>query len=266
MSDEVTLYQLGPSPNSIKARRAPAFKSVPHRRVDCDPADRALPVKLSGQPLLPVLVHGQRVVCDSCAIPRYLDANWPEAPRLYSADRATQQAIEDRELFDRTGLGAAIATCFGQLLGETEQPAAFRQANVQLAQPALRLEERLEQGEWLVGDQATATDLTCASAASYGVLLARRRRSRGSSPGTCSSRPRTRAPPLGRARHQWDRQTWRAGRSGGRRARATAGRPAPVGGPRPASNVRVTPSSGAGAAGHTDPPTWVDRARAARRP
>lgn len=172
MSDEVTLYQLGPSPNSIKARLALAFKSVPHRKVDCDPADRALPVKLSGQPLLPVLVHGQRVVYDSYAILRYLDANWPAAPRLYSADRPTQQAIEDWELFNRTGLGAAIATCFGQLLGGTEQPAAFRQANVQLAQAALRLEERLEQGEWLVGDQPTAADLTCASAAYYGVIQA----------------------------------------------------------------------------------------------
>lgn len=174
MSDEVTLYQLGASPNSIKVRLALAFKSVAYTKVDCDPADRALPVKVSGQPLLPVLTHGARVVCDSYAILRYLDANWPQGPRLYSSGRPTQKTIEDWELFNRTVLGDAISTVFGQLLGGTESPTAFRLANAQLAQAALRLEERLEQGEWLVGDQPTAADLTCASAAFYGVLDAPR--------------------------------------------------------------------------------------------
>ncbi|MBX3466469.1 MAG: glutathione S-transferase family protein [Planctomycetes bacterium] len=173
MSDEVTLYQLGPSPNSIKARLALAFKSVPHRRVDCDPADRSVAVKLSGQPLLPVLTHGDRVIYDSYAILRYVDANWPAAPRLYAADRDVHQEIERWELFNRAELQLAVGTVFNQLFsGAPPEAAALRLANVQLAQAALKLEAALEQGEWLVGGAPTAADLTCAPTVYYGLLQA----------------------------------------------------------------------------------------------
>ena len=94
MSRTLKLYDLTPSPNNIKARCALAYKKLPHERILVDPANREPVVKVSTQPLTPVLLHGDTVVFDSYAILLYLDANFPETPRLYRTDRASLKAIE----------------------------------------------------------------------------------------------------------------------------------------------------------------------------
>ena len=88
----LTLYELPPSPNSIKIRLALGLKQIECERKVINPMDRATLVEVSGQPLAPVLVDSgperDRVVFDSFAIMRYLDANHrDQGPRLYSADR-----------------------------------------------------------------------------------------------------------------------------------------------------------------------------------
>ena len=88
MDRKVTLYDLGPSPNNIKVRLALAYTKIPYEKIPVDPQDREPLVKVSGQPLAPVMLHGETVVYDSYAILRYLDANFPKTPRLYSATRS----------------------------------------------------------------------------------------------------------------------------------------------------------------------------------
>ncbi|MCA8924149.1 MAG: glutathione S-transferase family protein [Planctomycetes bacterium] len=169
-----TLYQLSPSPNSIKVRLALGLKQIPCALQDTNPADRTALVALSGQSLTPVLTDGDRVIYDSYAILRYLDANNPDAgPRLYSPERATHQAIERWELFARVELGEVVGMIFNQLFAPEVDPQAVAKANALLAERAQRLEEALDGQDFLVGSAPTAADLTCAPFASYGTLDAK---------------------------------------------------------------------------------------------
>lgn len=160
MSRTLKLYDLTPSPNNIKVRCALAFKKLPCERILVDPANREAVVKASTQPLTPVLLHGDTVVFDSYAILRYLDANFPETPRLYSPDRATLKAIEAWELFARTDVGPGISAAFGQLRAETPDPDALKRANDMIGKGASRVEETLAKSAWLMGDAPTAADFT----------------------------------------------------------------------------------------------------------
>jgi len=165
----VRVYDLGPSPNSKKVRLALGYKGIDHERVAVDPADRSTMLALSGQPLTPVLTHGDTVVFDSGAILRYLEANVKREPRLFSEDRERMHAIESWELFTRTELGPQVGALFGQYFAPEKDPAAIARANEGLDRCAARLEEALSPSGWLVGDQLTAADLSCA--ASLGLAL-----------------------------------------------------------------------------------------------
>lgn len=170
MASSLTLYALAPSPNTMKVRAALAFKKIPHERIDVDPARRDEIVRLSGQPLTPILKHGDAVVYDSYGIMRYLDANWRGTPALYSADRATMKAIESWEMFARTDAGPAISTMFGQLREAQPDLAKIRGANESMNRAAARVEEALSKGEWLVGTAPTAADFTVAMPLYYGAV------------------------------------------------------------------------------------------------
>ena len=160
MSLTLKLYDLTPSPNNIKVRCALAYKKLPYERIGVDPANREAVVKASTQPLSPVLLHGETVVFDSYAIMRYLDANFPETPRLYSADRPTLKSIEAWELYARTDVGPGISMAFGQLRAETPDPDVMKRANDVVSKGASRVEEALSKSEWLLGDTPTAADFT----------------------------------------------------------------------------------------------------------
>ena len=160
MSRTLKLYDLAPSPNNIKVRCALAFKKLPYERILVDPANREAVVRASTQPLTPVLLHGDTVVFDSYAIMRYLDANFPESPRLFSADRPTLKSIEAWELYARTDVGPGISMAFGQLRAETPDADVLKRANDMIAKGASRVEEVLSKSAWLMGDAPTAADFT----------------------------------------------------------------------------------------------------------
>ncbi|HEV8201097.1 MAG TPA: glutathione S-transferase family protein [Candidatus Polarisedimenticolia bacterium] len=161
MAVSLKLYDLGPSPNNIKVRCALAYKKLPYERVAVDPANREAVVKVSGQPLTPVLLHGDTVVFDSYAILRYLDANFRDTAPLFSADRATLKSIEQWELFARTDAGPGISKAFGQLREANPDPEVLKTANDMLNRSASRVEEALSKGDWLVGGSGpSAADFT----------------------------------------------------------------------------------------------------------
>jgi glutathione S-transferase len=87
------VYRIPFSTNVERVSLALAHKSLKVEWEDVDPADRSPVERLSGQPLVPVLVHGGRVIADSTAILRYLEELQPEPP-LFPPDEARAAELE----------------------------------------------------------------------------------------------------------------------------------------------------------------------------
>ena len=176
MADTLTLYQLPPSPNNIKVRLALGFKELAYESVVIPmpgypprTGERAEVVKISGQPLTPVLKHGDRVLFDSASILRYLDGNFP-GPRLFSEDFGEMQEIETWENFARRELPGPLNECFTQALGGKEDADSLGRARELLATLTARVEDRLARTGWLVSDRMTAADITAAPILHYSAL------------------------------------------------------------------------------------------------
>ncbi len=87
-------WELAPSPNSTKIRMALRFKGIDFEAIPVDPADRSALRKASGQDLSPVIEDRGIILPDSEAILQYLDANYPESPRLFPADKTGRKRCD----------------------------------------------------------------------------------------------------------------------------------------------------------------------------
>jgi len=145
--------------NNLKVLLALAYKGIVHEFRKIDPSAREEIVRISGQFLTPVMVHGETVLFDSAAILRYLDANFPDTPKLYGTDKQQQWEIEDWERFGRGALAEPMMRVVHG--GAAATPAVRADAEAAFAGAVQRLESRLEGRSWLVGDALTAADLTC---------------------------------------------------------------------------------------------------------
>ena len=81
------------STNVERVRLALGHKGLDAELVAVDPADRAPVVRASGQPLVPVLLDDGRVVADSLAILRHLEARHPDPP-LFPRDPAERARVD----------------------------------------------------------------------------------------------------------------------------------------------------------------------------
>jgi glutathione S-transferase len=91
------LFQIPFSHNSVKVRRVLALKGLQYERENINPLLRRNLIRISGQPLTPVLVDGDHAVADSTAIILYLEETYPE-PALLPEDvdeRAECLLLED---------------------------------------------------------------------------------------------------------------------------------------------------------------------------
>jgi maleylpyruvate isomerase len=89
----VQVYRIPFSTNVERVALAAGHKGLELDWVDIDPADRSEVERVSGQPLVPVLVDDDRVVVDSTEILRHLEERTPE-PRLFPGDRARRAELE----------------------------------------------------------------------------------------------------------------------------------------------------------------------------
>jgi glutathione S-transferase len=89
--DLIRVYRVPFSTNVERVALAAAHKGVAVDWVDVDADDRSPVEDVSGQPLVPVLVHGAEVVADSPRILDWLEARVPEPP-LYPRDPALRAA------------------------------------------------------------------------------------------------------------------------------------------------------------------------------
>ena len=97
MSETLTLYRAPYSTNVERVALALAHKGLPVHSVVIDYADRSAVERISGQPLVPVLVDGEQVVSDSARILEYLERRAPDPPLFprEPADRATMDIFID---------------------------------------------------------------------------------------------------------------------------------------------------------------------------
>ncbi len=167
MSDKLTLHELTGSPNNVKVRIALGYKGLKYDRkpVEFDdyPGDRSSVVELSRQPRLPLLQDDQTVIFGSDAILRYLEANFPDTPPIFSDDHQTFGEIEQWELFVRTQIGEPIGMLFGQAFAPEPDAQVIAKANELLNDRTGALEDKLNTGEFLVGEHLTAADIACAA-------------------------------------------------------------------------------------------------------
>jgi glutathione S-transferase len=87
------VYRIPFSTNVERVSLALAYKGLDVEWEDVDPGDRSPVEQLSGQPLVPVLVHDGRVIADSTVILRYLEELQPEPP-LFARDEARAAELE----------------------------------------------------------------------------------------------------------------------------------------------------------------------------
>ncbi|HKF15273.1 MAG TPA: glutathione S-transferase family protein [Gaiellaceae bacterium] len=87
------IYRIPFSTNVERVALVAGHKGLEIEWIEVEPDDRGEVERVSGQPLVPVLVDGSRVVADSTEIIRYLEENYPE-PRLFPADRARRAELE----------------------------------------------------------------------------------------------------------------------------------------------------------------------------
>ncbi len=161
------LHELTGSPNSVKVRVALGYKGLDYERVPLEldgfPGDRAALISLSRQPRAPVLQHGETIIFDSGAILRYLEANFPDTPPIFTTDYATLPEIERWELFSRTQLSEPVGMVFSQAFAPAPDAEVLAKANQLLNEHCGALEDALSQGDFLVGDHLSAADIVVGS-------------------------------------------------------------------------------------------------------
>jgi glutathione S-transferase len=89
----VRVYRIPFSTNVERVALALAHKGLDVEWADIDPRDRSEVERVSGQPLVPVLVDDGRVVVDSTVILRYLEELQPE-PRLFPREAARRAEVD----------------------------------------------------------------------------------------------------------------------------------------------------------------------------
>jgi glutathione S-transferase len=86
------LYRAPFSTNVERVALALAYKGLTAESVWIEYSDRSPVERVSGQPLVPVLVDGDEVVVDSMAIVRHLEQRFPDPP-LYPGDPARREEM-----------------------------------------------------------------------------------------------------------------------------------------------------------------------------
>ena len=87
------VYRIPFSTNVERVSLALAHKGIEVEWEDVDPADRSPVERLSGQPLVPVLIDNGRVIVDSTVIIRHLEDLQPEPP-LFPRDEARAAELD----------------------------------------------------------------------------------------------------------------------------------------------------------------------------
>lgn len=200
---EVVLYQFASCPFCSKVREGLLLKGIPYRLVEVNPRTKqGLPELPPGAPRkVPVLVVGDRVVCDSTTILQFLDEAFPHTLAFRPEPAALRARADEIEEWVDTSLIPALPTVIYGTLREAGKAAALiaktsefgigKGLGVQLAGPLIMhlvakrilkkngrtdahgwVNENLDQIERWLGDQPylCGSELTLADVAVSGAL------------------------------------------------------------------------------------------------
>ncbi|KAH6756373.1 Glutathione S-transferase family protein [Perilla frutescens var. hirtella] len=87
-SDDVKLLGVRPSPYVIRVEMALKLKSVEYEFIETDPHNKN-ELLLQANPVhkkIPVLIHGNRPICESLVIVQYIDDFWGDGPSILPSD------------------------------------------------------------------------------------------------------------------------------------------------------------------------------------
>ena len=155
------LLEFHRSPNSVKVRVALEYKGLDYETEEMFSADREPIVRAGGWPLVPILIDGAVTMRDSAAILHYLEANYRDAPSLTPGSRDDILAAE----VVLANVTPDIRRAQWGVQPEIRKPPEERdEARISAARTALvgslaRLEARLAEREWLVGESMSLYDV-----------------------------------------------------------------------------------------------------------
>jgi glutathione S-transferase len=154
-SRSLRCYRVPFSTNVERVALALGHKAIAVEWVDVDPADRSEVERVSGQPLVPVLVAESEVVADSTRILRWIEERQPE-PRLWPAGESRCAELDVfLDWFDRVWKVAPNA-----IEAERAAPSPSEERIAELARELSESPELFEQmlsgRDYLFGDFSAA--------------------------------------------------------------------------------------------------------------
>jgi glutathione S-transferase len=158
------LLEFHRSPNAVKVRVGLNYKGLEYEIEEMMAADREPMLAAARWPMIPILVDGDVVMRDSLAILHYLEANYRDAPSLTPGSRDEIQTAEAL----LANLSPEILRIQWGLSPQFRKPEADREeAAIAEAREAMRaalerLERRLANRAWLVGDAMSIYDIVLA--------------------------------------------------------------------------------------------------------
>jgi glutathione S-transferase len=148
--DLIRVYRIPFSTNVERVALAAGHKGLTLDWIDVDPNDRSSVEEVSGQTLVPVLVEGDEVVCDSPAIIDWLEERVPDPP-LFPADRARRAEVRIfidwfNEVWKRPP----------NLIAVEEDTSRIAELGASMRRSVALFEELLEDREYLFGEFGAA--------------------------------------------------------------------------------------------------------------
>jgi glutathione S-transferase len=157
----LTLYRAPFSTNVERVALALAHKGLAVESVWIEYSDRSAVERVSGQPLVPVLVDGDRVVVDSMEIVRHLEERHPHPP-LYPADAARREEM------------LVFIEWFNQVWkvwpNSIEAGTGVEECSSAMSRALDRFEGMLEGRDHLMGDDFSAADVAAFPFLKYALL------------------------------------------------------------------------------------------------
>jgi glutathione S-transferase len=158
------------STNVERVALAAGHKGLDIDWIDVPASDRSEVERVSGQPLVPVLLDGEEVIADSTAVLRHLEARFPDPP-LWPADPAAQAATDIFvEWFNLVWKGPPNAIA-DELEGGAPDQAVIAAAAERLRVWHDRFEDLLHGRDFLLGP-LTVADVIAFPFLKYGVIPA----------------------------------------------------------------------------------------------
>ena len=153
------VYSTPFSTNVERVALALAHKGLSVEYVEVPYDDRRVVEEASGQPLVPVLVDGDRTISDSPAILAYLEERHPDPP-LYPRDPARRAEVETFLDWFNLTWKRAPNLLHDELVKPEPDRARAEELGGRIAHAVPRFETLLDGRDFLMGDELGVADVT----------------------------------------------------------------------------------------------------------